>query len=261
MVGVGIIACHNLMDAHVGGIVEGLEGSSFAGLWKIVYVGLSAGPVTLGSEGPSLFVLYTIVPWIGVMAAGYAFGTILTGRQRNRLCAIIGAGAIGVFVVLRGFNLYGDPRPWHVPLDVPEGSKSVRAVLAFLNTSKYPASLQFLLMTLGPVIAVIPLLENARGPVARWIATFGRVPFFFYLLHVPLIHVLAIVVSLLRLGEVSPWLFGNHPVAAPPAPDNYAWSLPLLDVVWAVTIGMLYLPCRWFARIKAASSQPLLRFL
>src|SRR5690606_31246603 len=137
-----------------------------------------------------------------------AFGRIMTlepGR-RDRLCLQIGIGATLLFLVLRGTNLYGDPSPWGV---VREGRPPMPALLDFLNTSKYPASLSFLLMTLGPTIALLPLLERCRGPVVRWLTVFGRVPFFYYMLHIPLIHALALVVSAARLGSVTPWLFAN----------------------------------------------------
>ncbi len=120
----------------------------------------------------------------------------------------------------------------------------------FLNPSKYPASLQFLLMTLGPSIACLALLERTRGWLSRALAVFGRVPLFFYLLHIPLIHVAAIVVSLLRTGGVDPWLFANHPLMAGRPPEGYAWSLALLYLVFAVVVAILYLPCRWFAGVK-----------
>jgi hypothetical protein len=134
-------------------------------------------------------------------------------------------------------------------------------LLAFLNTTKYPASLSFLLMTLGPTIALIPVLETARGVLARWVTVFGRVPFFYYVLHIPLIHLLALVVSRVRLGEVSPWLFTNHPMGNPPAPDGYTWSLPLLYLVVSMTIVVLYFPCRWFADLKARRQDAWLRYL
>ena len=134
-------------------------------------------------------------------------------------------------------------------------------VLSFLNTSKYPASLDFLLMTLGPTIALIPLLERARGALARWISVFGRVPFFFYVLHIPLIHALAVVVSQIRLGAVSPWLFENHPMGNPPPPDGYTWSLGLLYLVWGVAIVLLYFPSRWFADLKARKRDWWLKYL
>ncbi len=197
------------------------------------------------------------------MAAGYAFGTVLAlePARRNRLCLQIGLGAIALFLVLRGFNLYGDPRPWNAGGQGPNGPPPMPALLAFLNTNKYPASLLFLLMTLGPTIALIPLLETARGPVAEWLTVFGRVPFFFYLLHIPLIHTLALVVSQIRLGAVSPWLFTNHPMGNPPPPDGYTWSLGLLYLVWAVAIVLLYFACRWFADLKRRRNDWWLRYL
>src|SRR5207253_2264525 len=90
--------------------------------------------------------------------------------------------------------------------------------LAFLNTAKYPASLSFLLMTLGPMFVLLALVDTATGTIARILETFGRVPFFYYLLHIPLIHLAACIVSLIREGAVNPWLFANHPMMNPPAP-------------------------------------------
>ncbi len=262
-IGVVIIAFHNLMDPHMGALLEGLDANRLSGLWKIFYVGFFAGPVQFGPNGPNLIVLYSIIPWIGVMAAGYAFGKILTlhPARRNRLCLAIGLSAIALFLVLRGFNLYGDPRPWHATTQGRNGGPPMPALFAFLSTAKYPASLDFLLMTLGPIIALIPLLESLRGGLARRIAIFGRVPFFFYVLHIPLIHALALVVSKIRLGFVSPWLFTNHPMGNPEPPDGYVWSLPLLYLIWAIAIVVLYFACRWFADLKARRSDGWLQYL
>jgi uncharacterized membrane protein len=167
-IGVVIIAGHNLMDPHMPNLLAGLEQNPLSGLWKIMYVGFFAGPIQFGSDGPSLIVLYSIIPWIGVMAAGYAFGKVLTlePQRPRRLCFTIGLLAIGLFLVLRGFNLYGDPRPWHVFVSGRNGAPPMPALFSFLNTTKYPVSLDFLLMTLGPMIAVMPLLEGstARSP-------------------------------------------------------------------------------------------------
>jgi len=258
-IGVIIIAAHNLVDPHLFQIANNLNASKFSGLWKILYIGFFAGPIQFGPDGPNLIVLYSIIPWIGVMAAGYAFGKILTlePSRRNRICLFIGVGAIALFLVLRGFNLYGDPRPWRSP--TPE--HPMPALLSFLNCNKYPASLNYLLMTLGPIIALIPVLENARGAVARAITVFGRVPFFFYVLHIPLIHALALIVSKIREGAVNPWLFTNHPMGNPEPPDGYTWSLPLLYVVWAITIALLYPACRRFAEVKAKRTDPWLKYL
>jgi uncharacterized membrane protein len=262
-IGVLIIGAHNLMDSHMGTLTEGLDHNRFSGLRKISYVGFFAGPIRFGPNGPNLIVLYSIVPWIGVMAAGYAFGKILSlePARRKQLCLAIGLSAIGLFLVLRGFNLYGDPRPWHAATQGRNGLAPMPAVLSFLNTNKYPASLCFLLMTLGPIIAIMPLLEWLRGAVARQIVIFGQVPFFYYMLHIPLIHALALVVSKIRLGFVSPWLFANHPMGNPQAPDGYVWSLSLLYLVWGIAIAALYFPCRWFAELKARRKDWWLKYL
>ena len=259
-IGVVIMAAHNLMDPHMGALLQRMDANRLSGLWKILYVGFFAGPIQFGADSPNLFVLYSIVPWIGVMAAGYGFGKIVTldPPQRRRLCFAIGLGAIALFLLLRGFNLYGDPRPWHGP--VP-GRSNMPAYLSFLNCSKYPASLLFLLMTLGPMIALLPLLEGARGFVARAITMFGRVPFFYYVLHIPLIHALALVVSKVRLGYVSPWLFANHPMGNPEPPEGYTWGLPLLYLVWAVAIVVLYFACRWYSDRKARRNHWWLQYL
>jgi uncharacterized membrane protein len=250
-IGLAIVAGHNLLDGLMPSLVPSLTNDLGSALWKILYVGFYAGPIQLGADGPSLTVLYSLIPWVGVMATGYAFGTVLAlePARRDRLCRAIGFGAIALFLLLRGFDLYGDPRPWRAA-SAPEAPR-MPALLAFLNTTKYPASLDFLLMTLGPTIALIPLLERARGALARWMIVFGRVPFFFYVLHIPLIHVVALGVSLVRQGRVVPWLFADHPMGNPPPPDGYTWSLGLLYAVWFAVVVALYFPCRWFAEVKA----------
>ena len=106
-------------------------------------------------------------------------------------------------------------------------------------------------MTLGPVIALLPVLERARGPIGSALAIFGRVPFFFYLLHIPLIHALALLVDTFRGGLGRAWLVENHPMMMSSPPAGYTWSLGLLYLVFAIAVALLYFPCRWFARLKA----------
>jgi len=123
--------------------------------------------------------------------------------------------------------------------------------MRILNQRKYPASPLFLLMTLGPVIALLPFAERMRGGVAKVLTTFGRVPMWYYLLHIPLIHALALVVSLVRTGRIDSWLFTNFPSAPADQPPGYRWSLGLLYLIWAIAILMLYFPSRWYANRKA----------
>jgi uncharacterized membrane protein len=259
--GVAIIALHNLAD-----MVPSIAGLAYSGnatwLLKVLYLG---GAIQLGANGPPLLVLFVIVPWVGVMLAGYAFGPVMTmsPEQRRAVCLRLGVALIAAFLLLRFADVYGDPRHWRLPssgASLPASSHTP-APLRFLGTTKYPASLDFLLMTLGPLFVLLGLVERARGRVAEWLRTFGRVPFFYYLLHIPVIHAAACVVSLAREGRVDPWLFGNHPMAPAPVPPGYTWSLALLYFVFAVCVVILYFPCRWFARLRATRRYPWLSYL
>jgi uncharacterized membrane protein len=243
--GLIVISAHNLIDFIPPTTVQPWRA---AWLWQFVYFG---GFFKTDDGGSVVAVLYSIVPWIGVMAAGYAFGGILIREraERHRLCLIMGTLTIAVFVVLRGIDLYGDPRPWHTI----QGGQTMPALLRFLNTTKYPASLLFLAMTLGPAIALIPLADRARGAIGNMLAVFGRVPMFYYLLHIPVIHAAALVVSLIREGSINGWLFANHPMMPPPPPAGYTWTLPLLYAVFLIVVGLLYVPCRWYASAKNKS--------
>jgi hypothetical protein len=180
----------------------------------------------------------------------------LEPQRRNRICIALGASAIVLFLGLRLIDVYGDPRHWRAP-----GPNPAPTLFRFINTSKYPASLQFLLMTLGPTILLLPLAERARGKVGEIFTVFGRVPMFYYLLHIPAIHLAAVIVSLAREGRVNPWLFTNHPMMNPSPPEGYMWSLPLLYAVFFVMVAALYLPCRWYARRKATNPAPWMRYI
>ena len=259
--GLLVVAGHNLLDPVVTGLPGVTEGP-LAALWKLLYSGFFGGPIPLGGDA-SFVVLYAFLPWVGVMALGYAFGAILTkpAAERDRACLTIGVGAIVAFVVLRATGLYGDPRTWAgLAAPGPDGG-GMPSLLAFLNATKYPASLQFQLMTLGPCIALVPLLERMRRLSSSWVSVFGRVPFFYYMLHIPLIHALALVVSAATTGQVDPWLFQNHPMGNPPPPEGYPWSLGTLYLVFAISIVILYPLCRWYAGFKARRSEWWLRLL
>ncbi len=236
-----IVVGHNLVGILTRG-GESVQRSAGLGLWQVLYFG---GPIHLGSDGPTLFVLFSIIPWVGVMALGYVFGTVFerSPADRRRLCLQIGSVALLGFVVLRGLNLYGDPRAWS-----PQASATF-SVLSFLNTSKYPASLLFLLMTLGPTIACVPVLEGRATRITMILETFGRVPFFFYLLHVPLIHVVALFFALARYGEVIPLMTQNYPIMTQP-PTGYGYGVTMIWCVTAAVVTVLFFGCRWFANLK-----------
>jgi uncharacterized membrane protein len=221
-------------------------------VWQVIYFG---GVFRLGEQGPRVAVLYSIVPWIGVMAVGYAFGEILEkdSAERRSLCLRIGLAATAAFVIVgSAVVILGPPAP---------AARSMPALFRLLNQQKYPASQLFLLMTLGPTVALLPAAERMRGRLAAALATFGRVPFFYYLLHIPAIHAAAVVVSAIREGRPNAWLFGNHPMMPPPVPPGYTWSLPLLYFVFAIVVGLLYVPCAWFAGVKARHRGGLVGYL
>ena len=241
----GMILGHNLFDQ--------VEPAAW-GRWSWVWTVLHAPGMLFPAPGVGLYVLYPLVPWIGVMAAGYLFGGLLElpPARRDPLLARLGLALTAGFVALRLLNGYGDPAPWS------SQTSAWRTALSFLNTTKYPASLLFLLMTLGPAIAVLPRLERARGPLAGAVRTLGRVPLFFWLLHVPLIHLVAVILSLVRYGEVIPWLVRNPPT---PLPAGYGYGLP---VVYLVTVGVtlaLYPLCARFAALKRRRRDPWLDYL
>jgi uncharacterized membrane protein len=288
--GIAIFALHNVTDLFSGQLEEAFGSSGPNWFLKLLYFG---GAVRLGSSGPPLIILYVIVPWIGVMMAGYAFGAVMEmpSERRRAVCLKLGVALTALFIVLRALNSYGDPRPWRRPSVAPStvnqssgnpapptpgafpkaGPAGTRAgwpapsrmpaALSFLNTTKYPASLSFLLMTLGPMFILLAFAEGWRGRVAEITATFGRVPMFYYLLHIPLIHLAACIVSLVREGHVNVWLFANHPMAAGPAPAGYTWSLGLLYAVFAVCVTLLYFPCRWYAQLRAGRKSIWLSYL
>jgi uncharacterized membrane protein len=234
-IGLGMMLGHNMLD--------GIKAQSFgaaAPLWNLLH---QPGMLDLGGH-IKLFVLYPLIPWIGVMAAGYALGPVLTLPRAPRLRWLIGLGLATVagFVLLRASNLYGDPASW-VRHDI-----LLATVLSFINCEKYPPSLLYLAMTLGPALLLLAAFDGARGRVADAVTTFGRVPFFYYVAHLFLIHTLAVLFAGATQGEAG-WLFGGFPAGKPP---GYGLGLPGVYAMWLVVIGLLYPLCRRFASIKRA---------
>ena len=248
-IGIALIALHNLTNLFRPQIAHAFGGGEPNWLLRIIYFG---GAVEIGKSGPALLILYVLVPWVGLMFAGYAFGPIIQKppETRRRIYLRLGVGITALFVAMRLIGIYGDPRPW-----------DRHSLFSFLNATKYPASLAYLCMTIGPMFVVWAFAEGWTGRLARAIETFGRVPMFYYLLHIPLIHIAACVVSFVREGHVDPWLFTNHPVDPGPMPPGYMWSLPLLYLVYAVCLVLLYFPCRWYAGLKGRKRSPLLSYV
>jgi uncharacterized membrane protein len=247
-----LIVGHDLLDP-----VRPRQFGSFAWLWTILHV---RSGVVLPLVHIRTFVLFPLVPWVGVMAAGYVFGSIylLDKERRQKLIAQIGLGLTVLFVLLRLTNVYGNPPvglggvsqgDWHVQPTVE------KTVILFLDVEKYPPSLQYLLMTLGPSLLLLAWLDKkldqnggrSISPALSPLLTFGRVPMFFYILHLYLIHSLALVVALLS-HQSTGWLLNGGFIFG--APDDWGYGLPFVYLMWGTAVVILYFPCRWYEGVK-----------
>ena len=244
LLGFLIVVGQNLLPA-----VASASGASTQWLWQFLYLG---GEVRFGESGPTITILYTLVPWIGVMALGYACGAVVVMERatRQRILLGIGLAATALFVVVGGVMVFaGSPSDDEIP-----------ALFRLLNQRKYPASPLFLLMTLGPSIALLPLMERTRKGIAGVLDTFGRVPLFYYLLHIPLIHAMALVVWYLRDGAFGAERFATAPYVFIQDPQQQ-WGLPLLYLVFAIDVVILYFACRWYMHVKATRPRAWMRYV
>jgi uncharacterized membrane protein len=236
VVGLGVILGHNLLD--------GIRAEHFvtAGwVWGWAWSFLHQ-PALLRGGSWAAYPLYSLLPWVGVMALGYAMGPIMQLEQarRRRLLLALGAGVCVGFVLLRASNLYGDPVAW----TAQDGW--LATALSFIDCQKYPASLLYLMMTLGPAMMALAAVEGARGRLAGWATTIGRVPLLYYVLHLYLIHGLAVLFATITLGDSS-WLFAGSPLHKP---ADYGLPLSGVYAVWLCVVIALYPVCRRFAALK-----------
>jgi uncharacterized membrane protein len=241
--GVLLIATHNLFDF--------VDSSNW--LWTILH----SPNFLLNRPGHTVLVAYVLIPWIGVTAAGYGLGQIFSwpSARRKAFLLPLGLALTAGFVILRAINTYGDPLRWSAQ------KSAAFTVLSFLNTSKYPPSLLYLLMTLGPAIFFLWAVDAGTPRWLRPALIFGKVPMFYYLLHIPLIHLIAIAVCYARYGRPH-WMFesptvGQFPITPPP---GWGYSLPIVYLVWAVVVITLYPLCRWFAGLKQRRSDAWLSY-
>jgi uncharacterized membrane protein len=243
VVGAIIVGGHNLFDG-----VSAASFGALAPLWKILH---QPGMLQL-APGHAVFVSYPLMPWVGLMALGFVFGSLFDRplEQRRRIMLQLGLGAVAAFIVLRATGIYGDPRPWSHQSRGP-----VFTFLSFINCEKYPPSLSFLLMTLGPALCALAALdgrEPARG--MRVLAVFGRVPLLFYVAHLALLRYASAPLALSRFGPGA---------LAPPPGHAGSPELPLWTAyaAWAAALLLLYPLCRWFAALKQRRPDSWLRFV
>jgi uncharacterized membrane protein len=232
-VGVALIALHNTTDAMTPAAF-----GEFGWVWRFLHF---PDPHADGL----IRIDYPIVPWAGVMAAGYAMGPLFSESPRRRQRILLGIGTVAVigFIGLRWLNGYGDATPWSV--DARPGYTA----LSFLRVRKYPPSLAYLLMTLGPVLIALAWLEHARGRVVSAFVTYGRVPLLFYVAHIYLVHLIALAVAYGQGGPVQFLLTSDGPLAA--HPPWYGVGLGWVYAGWLFVVIALYPLCRAFANVKA----------
>lgn len=247
-IGLLMIALHNLLDSVR---VAGWNGPGTPApaltekLWILLHQAFSAFPI-LGDNTPVIAVIYPLVPWVGVMAVGYVFGALyqLDAPRRKRLLLIIGSVVITLFIAIRAIDIYGDPSHWS------QQKNLVFTVLSFVNTTKYPPSLLFLLMTLGPAILALALFEvkESGGAIRKVFVTFGRVPLLFYLLQWYTAHLISILLHF-AFGKPVSWLWQSPLNFGQPQP-GIGFNLVVVYLAWIAGVLLLYPLCKWFAGVK-----------
>jgi uncharacterized membrane protein len=222
-----IIFGHNLLDG-----IEPRSFGAWAPLWALLHV---SQPIPHG------FVAYPLIPWIAVMSLGYCMGSLfaLEREHRRQWFVYLGAGALTLYALLRATNMYGDPADWTLQ------STTIRTLLSFVDVHKYPPSLQYLLLTLGAAFLSMAALESTRGRFSEVLRTFGRVPLFFYVLHVALAHLAAGVIALaMGFGTA---MLGDDFMQVP---QQWGFGLSVVYLAWLLVVATLYPACRWFAAVK-----------
>ncbi|MDQ6654315.1 MAG: heparan-alpha-glucosaminide N-acetyltransferase domain-containing protein [Verrucomicrobiota bacterium] len=251
-----LVVGHNAFDAVSPAGMSPIAGT----IWRLLHV---PGPLVPPGSGNFWISLYPLLPWPGIMALGFAFGALLqrplTARQRAML--LLGGASIFAFAALRFTNLYGDPRAW------THQASALRTFLSFMDVQKYPPSLLYVLGTLGLSLCLMAAFDRwqARGnlpSVRAVLSIYGRVPFFYYVLHFTAIH-LAALLTTAALGLNWRWW-----ITLPPAgsvfggqPPGYGFSLAIVYLVWLAIVAFCYFPCRWFAGVKQRNRSAWLSYL
>ncbi|QEC69564.1 DUF1624 domain-containing protein [Panacibacter ginsenosidivorans] len=242
--GLLLVIGHNIFD------YIRTDGSDIGSLLTKAFIASGFNAIPLG-DNHVILMFYTALPWAGVMLLGYAFGTIYRSyyeaRRRKVLILFSGLTITILFILLRFINMYGDPAQWSVQKD------ATYTLLSFLNTTKYPPSLMYLCMTIGPALIILALTETAQNRIAKILMIYGRVPFFYYMLHFFIIHTLLVI-----LFYVSG--YGTKDIADPNIPFNFrplhfGYDLGTVYLIWFCVIASLYFPCKWFNKYKTTHSQ------
>ncbi|AYL98834.1 DUF1624 domain-containing protein [Mucilaginibacter celer] len=241
---------HNLLD-----YVALPEKGAWALLLKMLFT--ARGTVIQLNATHFIFCLYAVLPWTGVMFTGYTFGQLykpgFEAKKRQNYLRLAGLIMIVLFVILRFTNLYGDPSPWKLQ------RTWVFSLISFLNTSKYPCSLLYLFMTIGPALILLAYLENIQNKFTAVLNTYGSVPFFYYVPHFYIIRTLSVILFFASGYTSKDIVTPNMPFLFRPL--NFGYNLPVVYLIWLFIIASLYFPCRWFSAYKKTHKQWWLSYL
>jgi uncharacterized membrane protein len=204
-----------------------------------------------------VFDLYAIIPWTGVMLLGYGFGKFFAKNynaiKRRKIILTIGFAVTIFFIVLRLINSYGDPSHWSTQ------KNGLYTFFSFLNCSKYPPSLCYLSMTIGPALIFLSLIETVQNKFTNILSMYGRVPFFYYVLHFYLIHIICVILFY-ATGHTSKDIIDvNTPFFFRPL--NFGFNLWIVYAIWLFVIVVLYKPCKWFDNYRKSHRQWWLSYL
>jgi uncharacterized membrane protein len=250
LLGLMIVFGHNLLD-----YVEAEREGKLGFLWNLVH----QGNFSFYNLDSSHFILivYAFLPWLGVMILGYCLGKLYEPDfdpvRRRKILLYLGAGMLLLFAIVRSINLYGDPAPWSAQSD------KLYSLLSFLKVSKYPPSMLFICITIGIALFALAGLENVQNRFTRWVIVYGRVPFFYYVFHIYLIHVLCVIVFYFSGYGASDIVSPNTPFLF--RPQNFGYELYIVYGIWLMVVLLLYPVCRWYNRYKSNHHQWWLSYL
>lgn len=242
-IGLLLVAGHNLLDSIVA------EGES---IQSLLWYALHQKKFLVLAPDHLFAFMYPLIPWMGVMALGYCLGELYSqnfaAARRKKIFVGLGLGSLALFVILRGLNLYGDPMPWSLQ------DTMAKSIMSFFSVTKYPPSLIFLCLTLGPAFLFLAAFENTRNKVSDFFLVYGRVPFFYYFLHMILIHGLAILGIVLSGGDWRQMILSAENVMSDKL-LSYGYSLPVVYIVWIGVVLLLYPFCSRYMRYKAKNRE------
>lgn len=249
LVGALLVLTHNVTDGIAAADMQ------YGWIWTLLREGSMYGRLVPQLGGYYYLIIYPILPWLGVMMLGYAFGSLVQWERprRRKACAIVGCSAIVAFAVLRWFNIYGDPSTFQAQATWP------MTVVSFFNCEKYPPSLLFVLMTLGPALLLLAALDGDRPPRGKWLITFGQVPLFFYVVHLIVVSLSSAAFYKIRNGEA--YFTLNAVFQGQPFPESYGNPLWAVYLSWFLIVLALYPVCSWYAGVKRRSQSTLLSYL